>query len=224
MYKLTFVLLLVSNLANAQNWKDTIVSARKAYQKGNSERALKQYHEAENLVKQENKGVDLNEEKGQTAYKNRDFKSAEDYYQKSIANKKNNFDKSKSYHNLGNTQFKQQKYDEAIASYKQALKLNPNQEQTRYNLSEAIRMKKNQDAKNENSKKNQSKPNQKENENQQNSQKNKPGDQAPGVQNKKSNKEIERMLDEISKSEAKTKRKVSGQKGEEGNKDSKKDW
>lgn len=49
----------------------------------------------------------------------------------------------KIYHNLGNAYLFQKKYDEAINAYKKALKLNPNDEDTRYNLAFALKQKKN---------------------------------------------------------------------------------
>lgn len=41
--------------------------------------------------------------------------------------------KAKTYYNLGNAQFKQQKLQEALESYKESLRLNPNDEQAKYN-------------------------------------------------------------------------------------------
>lgn len=46
------------------------------------------------------------------------------------------------YHNLGNSYLFQHKYNEAINAYKKALKLNPNDEDTRYNLAYALKHKK----------------------------------------------------------------------------------
>ncbi len=43
-------------------------------------------------------------------------------------------------HNKGNALFKQNKLKESIEAYKSALKFNPNDKETKYNLSEAIRL------------------------------------------------------------------------------------
>ena len=48
-----------------------------------------------------------------------------------------NFDKAKAYHNLGNTHMVTNKLKDAIEAYKQALRLNPSDESTRYNLAYA---------------------------------------------------------------------------------------
>lgn len=47
---------------------------------------------------------------------------------------------SKSYHNLGNTLIKNKKYEESVQAFKQALKLNPKDNDTRYNLAYAQSM------------------------------------------------------------------------------------
>jgi tetratricopeptide (TPR) repeat protein len=52
--------------------------------------------------------------------------------------------RAKAYHNLGNTYFKQQKLKEAADAYKNALRLNPSDDETKYNLSEVLRMLKQQ--------------------------------------------------------------------------------
>lgn len=48
------------------------------------------------------------------------------------------------YHNLGNSFFAMQDYDKAIEAYKQSLRLNPKDNDTRYNLVKAMQMKKQQ--------------------------------------------------------------------------------
>jgi Ca-activated chloride channel homolog len=52
--------------------------------------------------------------------------------------------RAKAFHNLGNTLYKQQKLKEAADAYKSSLRLNPNDEETKYNLSEVLRMLKQQ--------------------------------------------------------------------------------
>src|SRR5688572_27037489 len=47
--------------------------------------------------------------------------------------------KSSSYHNLGNVQFQRGEYEEAVQSYKRALRANPNNDDARYNLELTLR-------------------------------------------------------------------------------------
>ena len=51
---------------------------------------------------------------------------------------------SKAYHNLGNSFFVLEQYDKAIEAYKQSLRLNPSDNETRYNLVKAMQQQKQQ--------------------------------------------------------------------------------
>lgn len=55
------------------------------------------------------------------------------------------YDKSKAFHNLGNAHMMKQDLDGAIEAYKSALRLNPSDEETRYNLAYAQLLKQQQD-------------------------------------------------------------------------------
>ncbi len=66
------------------------------------------------------------------------------------------------YHNLGNTHLQKEKYEESIGAYKQALKLNPSDDDTRYNLAYAqAKLKKQQQQEQESENKQQDKNDQK---------------------------------------------------------------
>ena len=54
-------------------------------------------------------------------------------------------DLAKVYHNLGNSLVKEQKLKEAINAYKNALRINPDDDDTRHNLALSTRMKQNQE-------------------------------------------------------------------------------
>ncbi|MBW6497711.1 MAG: tetratricopeptide repeat protein [Bacteroidales bacterium] len=49
-------------------------------------------------------------------------------------------EKAFAYHNLGNTHIQSQKYAESVDAYKNALRINPDDEQTRHNLAYAMRL------------------------------------------------------------------------------------
>ncbi len=73
-------------------------------------------------------------------YKQKKYKEAAESYQ-SLLNKENNPSvKSSLYHNLGNSQLMQKEYEKSIEAYKQALKLNPKDQNSRYNLAYAMKM------------------------------------------------------------------------------------
>lgn len=76
---------------------------------------------------------------GDAFYQLKEYEKAEQQYQ--IASQLNNDPKKQAnaYHNLGNAQLKQNKYKEAVESYKEALRHNPTDNDTRHNLSYAMK-------------------------------------------------------------------------------------
>jgi Ca-activated chloride channel family protein len=126
-------------------------------------------------------------------------------------------EKSMVYHNFGNSLLAQKKFDPSIDAYKKALRITPNDPETKYNLAYAMKMKKkdqeqkqkdkdkqkdNQDQKNQN--KDQDKDKQDQNKNQQN--KNQQQQQQP--QNKISKQSAEQMLQALENDEKQTQEKV----------------
>jgi Ca-activated chloride channel homolog len=77
---------------------------------------------------------------GNSLYRQKKYEEAEKAYANSL-DMKNPDSLSKGWYNLGNTMFQQQKLDESITAYKEALRNNPNDEQARYNLAMAQKMK-----------------------------------------------------------------------------------
>ncbi|MFT5777248.1 MAG: Ca-activated chloride channel family protein [Crocinitomicaceae bacterium] len=118
------------------SWRDTLDFAREAYEDEEYAEALKYYESAQ---KQAPDNVDLSDEMAQSAYRAREFKTAEKIYQQAESSKKNKAQKGDNQHNLGNSRMKQENYQGAIDAYKESLRNNPNDDRTRYNLSEAIR-------------------------------------------------------------------------------------
>ncbi len=211
-----FSLIFVSSLS-AQKWIDSLEVARKAYKSGDYEKAVKYYKSAQNHAPED---VDLSDEIAQSTYRSRDFEGAEKAFQQSATSKKSKEEKAKSQHNTGNAQMKKKDYDGAIASYKESLRNNPNDPETKYNLSEAIRQKKEQEKKNQKEQQNQ------ENQQQNNSNQNSNNNQNSGSDNKKMpNKQADKMLDDLTRQEAATKRRLGkNNKGKSSSNKSGKDW
>lgn len=225
----------------SQEWRDSLKVARDAYKKQEYPKALKYYQSAQKNAPSD---VDLSDEMGQSAYKAREFEKAEKIYQQSAASKKDATSKAKSYHNMGNSRMQSKDYNGAIDAYKEALRNNPKDEQTRYNLSEAIRRLKDEQKKNPDQKENDQKnQNQDKNQNKNNNQtssggQQKQNNQSPsptksngtkdksgnGNQSKLPNKTVERMLDNLMKAEAATKRKINGNGSGGSTTTSGKDW
>ncbi|MEJ6583762.1 MAG: tetratricopeptide repeat protein [Crocinitomicaceae bacterium] len=229
---IAFVLLCFS--AFGQDWRDSLTVAREAYKKADYSKALKYYESAQ---KKAPDNIDLSDEMAQSAYKAREFEKAEKIYQQSGNSKKSAINKADNYHNLGNSRMKSKNYQGAIDAYKESLHLNPYDNNTRYNLSEAIRQLKNEQKKQQNQEQNQDKQNKdKKNEEnkpqqgqpKQNKQQGKPkegeGDSKENGKGQLPNKTVDRMLDKLMKDEAETKRKINATNGKNQTPKSGKDW
>lgn len=215
---------------SGQVWYDTLRAARDSYTKRKYDQAFRQYSSAQQLAPKE---IDLSEEIAQSAYKAEKYAEAEKLYAKNSQSKASAEQRSKAYRNVGNSRMKQQKYGEAIESYKQALRNNPADEQSRYNLAEAMRRQKQQQQKKDQQKEQGDKsedPSQNGQEQQQKNQKDQSSgtEKEPSGESKKtklSDKKTERMLDELMKKEMETKKKFEGNKNSAGStKKSGKDW
>jgi Ca-activated chloride channel family protein len=80
---------------------------------------------------------------GDAYYKQQRYDEAMKSFQSAFVDAKDDLEKSKLYYNIGNSLLKSQKIKESIGAYKEALKLNPNDEQAKYNLSYALSQLKN---------------------------------------------------------------------------------
>jgi ABC-type dipeptide/oligopeptide/nickel transport system ATPase subunit len=197
----------------SQQWVDSLKVAREAYKNKQYDKANRYYRSAQNLAPED---VDLSEEIAQSTYRSRDFDNAEKVYQQAASEKKDKVDKAKMQHNLGNTRMKKKDYSGAIEAYKDALRNNPNDEETQYNLSEAIRQKKQQeDKKNNPQGQNGKNPSQNQNNSGSNNSNNSGGGSTSSKNDKKSsgslpNKQADKMLDNLTRQEADTRRRISG--------------
>lgn len=81
---------------------------------------------------------------GTSIYKQNQNTEAKNYFQKAALNAKTKQQKHKAFHNLGNTLMKEKDFSGAAEAYKNALRNNPNDEQTRYNYALAKKNEKEQ--------------------------------------------------------------------------------
>ena len=229
MKSIIFVLFTVIALQGfAQQWVDSLKVARSAYRNKEYDKANRYYRSAQNLAP---KDIDLSEEIAQSTYRSRDFDNAEKVYQQAASEKKDKFEKAKIQHNLGNTRMKKKDYSGAIEAYKDALRNNPNDQETQYNLSEAIRQKKQQEDKNNNQQNQNGKnPSKNQNNSGSNNSNNSGGGSTSSKNDKKSNgnlpnKQADKLLDNLTRQEANTRRRISSSsKNEENNSKSGKNW
>jgi tetratricopeptide (TPR) repeat protein len=118
---------------------------RKLVREGNKLYREKKFSDAEvaykkSLSKNKN-SVPGNYNLGNAYYKQGKFDEASQQYQSVLSNKDLSDDqKAKAFHNIGNSLLESKKFPESIDAYKNALKLNPKDNDTRYNLAYAQSM------------------------------------------------------------------------------------
>ena len=140
-----FVLLFSSEDILAQ--KDTIRlqrKARKLLRQGNELYQKKQYTDA-SVAYQKSLGSNSNYNKatynlGNAFYQNNNFKEAIPQYELTAKAAKDKFTKAAAFHNLGNAMLESKNYQGAVDGYKNALRNNPNDDETRYNLAVAQKL------------------------------------------------------------------------------------
>lgn len=133
---IVIMLLQTLSLLRAQAEKNSLVAGNSAYGKGDYPAAEKHYREALEKKKSYNKA---SYNLGNTLYKQKKYEDAGKEYD-IVLNSTNNKDTlSRVYHNMGNNYLKQKKYQEAVNAYKNSLKMNSKDEETRYNLAYALK-------------------------------------------------------------------------------------
>lgn len=106
---------------------------------GHYDRALKYYNDA--LVDMPHSSV-LHFNAGDAAYQTGDFEKAEKEFAQAAESGVRPL-QAAAHYNRGNALFRQNKWEEAIEAYKESLRINPQDEDAKYNLSVALKMKNN---------------------------------------------------------------------------------
>lgn len=143
---------------------------------------------------------------------NRDSAALE-YFKQAARSEKITMRKSKSYHNIGVIFQAHKMYGEAIEAYKASLRLNPTDDQTRYNLALCKRLLKNnpQQNKNQNKNKNENK-NDKDKQNKNKNQNKKDKNRQQPNEEKMSKDNAQQLLNAAMQQEEATQRKINNSK------------
>ena len=162
-----FIFMVLGSSSFAQNSKDEIFKGNKAYKENNLPAAESAYREV--LKKDENNDV-ANYNLGNVLYKKEAAEEAAKYFDEAIKNTNDNQLKQKAFYNKGVAYQKAKKLPECIIAYKNALMLNPNDEDARQNLERALKQQQQQQQQNkkDNQDKKQQPKDQKKNNEQQN--------------------------------------------------------
>jgi tetratricopeptide (TPR) repeat protein len=240
---LLYSLILISFLAKAQEKEKD-----KNLPKGNDAFAEKKYADAEaeyriSESKNQKKGI-APYNLGNAIYRQNQPAEAKYHYAKALKNAKTREEKHSTFHNIGNILMKAKEYEGAVEAYKNALRNNPADEQTRYNYALAKKMLKENPPKKDD-KKSKDKKNQKEDEKKKKKdqeEKNKDQEKKdPNDKDKKEDKDknqgksqpqpggiskqrLENLLDAVNNEEKKVQDKVNKQKVQANPKKADKDW
>ena len=133
-----FVILLNSVVVFAQHPNGKIRKGNTAYEDSSYSDAEQLYREA--LMKDQS-SFEASFNMADAIYKQERYSEANSLFKALSEKTDDKIKKSESYHNLGNSLLKEQKLDEAIEAYKNALRNNPKDLDTKHNLAYAMRMK-----------------------------------------------------------------------------------
>jgi len=128
-------LLFAVSIANAQPAQKLVRSGNNEYKDGHFKDAEIDYRKALTKAPNSQKAAfNL----GNSLYKQQNFEAAASQYLKLAQSENKEASKANVYYNLGNSLLENKKYKESIDAYKMALRQNPKDEDTRYNLSYAM--------------------------------------------------------------------------------------
>lgn len=126
---------------------------------------------------------------GDAQYKQKRYDEAVKTYKQALSKTVDKDLKARTFHNIGNAYLKSEKISESIDAYKNALKINPGDRETKYNLSYALKMQKNQQQQNQSNKNKNDKNKDKQNQNDKNNQDNKDQNKDQNKQDQQQNQQ-----------------------------------
>ena len=152
-----FILLILSLLAvdaAAQQYPERrqVRKGNRAYEKGNYQDAAGRYMRA---LGTDPASFEAHYNLGNALYRQQMYDQAAQVLQQTAADSlAASLDRAQAFYNLGNTQFQQKKYAEALESYKNSLRLNPDDPQAKFNYAYVKKLLDDQNQQNQDNKEN----------------------------------------------------------------------
>lgn len=196
--RLSVLALMAVSLAHAQTVRSHVNTGNDDYSKKRFPEAETEYKKA---LEEDPTSRIAQFDLGNAYYKQGRFEEAQRSYNASMVNAPTAIDQAAAYHNIGNALFKAGKVAESLEAYKQALKLNPTDDETRYNYQLAKDRLKQQSQQQQQNKNNQNKDQQQE---QQKNQQQQPqqSQQQEAKQNQAKQQQAQQQKNQMSKQEA----------------------
>ena len=150
MRNLLFILSCLMSIASiAQNKKSFLRDGNKLYADSSYNESEIQYRKS---LEKDQDYFNASFNLADAIYKQERYREASALFDALEDNASTEDDLAKVYHNLGNSLVKEGKLDDAIAAYKSALRINPNDNETRHNLALSKQQKQEQDQQEEENK------------------------------------------------------------------------
>jgi tetratricopeptide (TPR) repeat protein len=130
------VLIFNSALVNGQSVRSLVHEGNDLYERNEFDNAEVNYRKA---LEQEHELVQGHFNLGNALHKQGKYEDAVREFERAAMDAQQEQTRAFAYYNIGNSLFEKQQYREAIGSYIESLKLNPNDEDAKYNLSLALK-------------------------------------------------------------------------------------
>ena len=205
-------LLLITSLSYSQSKKKFIKEGNKLYNDNSYNMAEMKYRKS---LEKDQEYFNASFNLADAVYKQERYDESTSFFESLKDNARNEKELAYINHNLGNSLLKENKIDLSIEAFKNSLRLNPDDEDTRYNLAYAQKMKQQQDQKDQQKdQKQDQKDQQQDQKDQQQDQKDQQTDQKKDEMSKE---DAEKMLEALQQKEKELqeklqKKKVKGQK------------
>ncbi len=147
-----FLLLLFSENLTAQTVRSHVKKGNSVYEKGRYADAEVEYKKA---LEKNPKSKEAQFNLGNSYYKQERYEEALREFGNYGTATKSHEERAEAYYNLGNSYYSSNKYKEAVEAYRRSLRLNPNDDDARYNLQMAREKLKQQDQQKQNQKQDQ---------------------------------------------------------------------
>ncbi|MEZ5025430.1 MAG: tetratricopeptide repeat protein [Chitinophagales bacterium] len=223
--------------ATAQTANQLLREGNKLYKQEKYNNATESYAKA---LQKAPKDVRVYFNQGDAFYRLNELDKSKEMFDAVAKSSKDMDIQARAFYNVGNIQYKQQKYSESAKSYKESLKRNPKDMDAKYNLMMALaKIKQNKNGGGGNDKnqdKNKNDKNQQQNKNQQNKNQNNQQQQQNNQQDKNqqqknqpqqgqmSKEQAEQLLKAMSAEESKLQKELAKKKGKPENVKTQKDW
>lgn len=142
-----FVPTLGANAQSSGNVRKELKEGNRQYKESNYPAAEKAYQSA---VEKRPESFEARFNLGDAQYQNGKAEAARQQFQKSLEQAPDVHSRANAQYNIGNTYMEEKKWEQAVAAYKSALRLHPQDEEARYNLAYAQAMLKKEQSQDDN--------------------------------------------------------------------------